>query len=65
MAASSIQKNFIVEGTEQVEQFAQAIEDSYQDSLKPPSPPRVQITYLKSPTQIKELRAKWARKNVK
>lgn len=34
MATSSITKTFIVEGKEQVEKFANAIEDAYQDSLK-------------------------------
>lgn len=33
MTTSSIIKNFIVSGSEQVEMFANAIEESYQESL--------------------------------
>ena len=33
MATSSITKNFVVEGEEQVQMFANAIEESYQESL--------------------------------
>lgn len=33
MATSSITKTFIVEGKEQVEKFANAIEEAYQESL--------------------------------
>ena len=33
MAGSSITRNFVVEGEEQVEMFANAIEESYQESL--------------------------------
>ena len=33
MATSSITENFVVEGEEQVEIFANAIEESYQESL--------------------------------
>ena len=33
MATSSITRNFVVEGEEQVELFANAIEESYQESL--------------------------------
>ena len=33
MATSSITRNFVVEGEEQVEMFANAIEESYQESL--------------------------------
>lgn len=33
MATSSIKKNFVVSGEKQVEMFANAIEESYQESL--------------------------------
>ena len=33
MATSSITRNFVVEGEEQVQMFANAIEESYQGSL--------------------------------
>lgn len=33
MATSSITKNFVVYGKEQAERFADAIEESYQESL--------------------------------
>ena len=33
MATSSITENFVVEGEEQVEMFARAIEESWQESL--------------------------------
>ena len=33
MATSSITKNFVVSGEKQVEMFANAIEESYQESL--------------------------------
>ena len=33
MATSSITKNFVISGEKQVEKFANAIEESYQESL--------------------------------
>lgn len=38
MATSSITKNFVVSGKKQVEQFADAIEMSYKESLSESSP---------------------------
>ena len=47
MPTSSITKNFIVEGAEQVEMFANAIEESYQESLKPKPKSNLKITHLR------------------
>ena len=44
MATSSITKNFIVSGVEQVEMFANAIEESYQESLSKRTIPNLKIT---------------------
>ena len=46
MATSSITRNFVVEGEEQVELFANAIEESYQESL----------TRKKEPIELHELK---------
>jgi hypothetical protein len=54
MPASSITKHFIVEGKEQVEQFADAIEKSYQESLIRKPEPRLNITYLRTPEQLQK-----------
>ena len=62
MATSSIKKNFIVSGEKQVEIFANAIEDSYQESLRRVSAPDLNITYLKGASEIKNFLAR--RKNV-
>ena len=47
MATSSITKTFIVEGKEQAEKFANAIEESYQESLHRKTTPDFEITYLR------------------
>jgi len=62
MATSSIKKNFVVSGEEQVEKFANAIEESYQDSLRRVSTPDLNITHLKGSAEIKNFMAR--RKNV-
>ncbi|MGN0325535.1 MAG: hypothetical protein ACI4DW_04445 [Lachnospiraceae bacterium] len=62
MATSSITKNFVVSGEKQVEIFANAIEESYQESLK-----RTQNTAsfryreLRDPAEIQKLMEKWKR----
>ena len=54
MATSSITKNFIVSGVEQVEMFANAIEESYQESLSRKTNPNLKITYLEGPEEVKK-----------
>lgn len=46
MATSSITKNFVVSGQRQVEKFANAIEESYQESLHRTQTPDLRITHL-------------------
>ena len=58
MATSSITKNFVVSGTEQVEMFANAIEESYQESLRRSPVPDLRITHLQSADEIRKLMAK-------
>ena len=48
MATSSITKNFVVSGQKQAEIFANAIEESYQESLHRTPVIDWQITYLRS-----------------
>ena len=60
MATSSITKNFVVSGKEQVEMFANAIEESYQESLKRHNnPTSLKYRELKGPDEIKEFMKKW------
>ena len=62
MATSSIKKNFVVSGEKQVEKFANAIEESYHDSLHRVSTHDLNITHLKGASEIKKFMAR--RKNV-
>jgi hypothetical protein len=64
MATSSITKNFVVSGTEQVEKFANAIEESYQESLVRTPTPDMRITYLRGPEEVKKFMAKRKKTNV-
>mgnify|MGYP004489339833 CR=1 FL=1 len=52
MATSSITKNFIVSGKKQAEQFANAIEESYQESLHREKTTDLQITYLHGAKEV-------------
>ena len=61
MATSSITKNFVVSGTKQVEMFANAIEESYQESLHRAPAPDLKITHLRGAEEVKKFMAK--RKN--
>ena len=64
MATSSITKNFVVSGTEQVEQFANAIEEAYQESLsRPQSTTSFRYRELSDPDEIKKLMEMWKRQN--
>ena len=60
MATSSITKNFVVSGEKQVEMFADAIEESYQESLtRPKKTTSIKYRELKDPDEIKKLMEKW------
>lgn len=61
MATSSITKNFVVSGKEQVEMFANAIEESYQESLHRVPSSDLRITHLRGSEEITKFMAK--RKN--
>ena len=64
MATSSITKNFVVSGARQVEMFANAIEESYQESLtRSQSTTSVRYRELRDPDEIKRLMEKWKRQN--
>lgn len=62
MATSSITKNFVVSGRSQAERFADAIEESYQESIHRASIQDFRITHLRGSAEIKKFMAK--RKNV-
>ena len=60
MAASSIIKNFVVSGERQVEMFANAIEESYQESLiKSEDIALVRYRDVRDSDEIKRLAEKW------
>lgn len=58
MATSSITKNFVVSGQRQVEKFANAIEESYQESLHRAQTKNIRITYLTDTEEIKKFMEK-------
>ena len=64
MAASSITKNFLISGEKQVEMFANAIEESYKESLERPQN-TISFKYreLHDPEEICRLMAKWQNMN--
>jgi len=64
MATSSITKNFVVSGQRQVEKFADAIEESYQESLHRAPAPDLRITHLRGPEEVKKFMAKRKEANV-
>lgn len=64
MATSSITKNFVVFGTKQVETFANAIEESYQESLCRTPSPNMGITHLRGSEEVKKFMAKRKNANV-
>ena len=63
MATSSITKNFIVSGEEQVEMFANAIEESYQESLHRVPTPDMRITHLRGSEEVKKKKKKRKKTN--
>lgn len=64
MATSSITKNFVVSGKEQAEMFANAIEESYQESLRRTTATDMGITYLRGSEEIRRFMAKRKKANV-
>ena len=58
MAASSITKNFLVSGAKQVEIFANAIEESYQESLRRAPETDMKITHLRSSEEVRKFMTK-------
>ena len=63
MATSSITKNFVVSGSKQVEMFANAIEESYQESLRRAPAPDLKITHLRGAEDIMKFMAKRKKTN--
>lgn len=63
MATSSITKNFVISGEEQVEKFVNAVEESYQDSLNGSIGSDMRITHLKSSTEVKKFMEKRKKAN--
>ena len=57
MAASSIIKNFVVSGPIQAEKFADAIEESYQESLHRAKTPDLRITHLRGSNEVEKFMA--------
>lgn len=57
MATSSITKNFVVSGEKQVEMFANAIEESYQESLCRTPAADMKITHLRGAEEVKKFMA--------
>ena len=58
MATSSITKSFIIDTVEQAERFANAIEESYLESLKPQPPMNFKVTFLEKPEEVREFMEK-------
>lgn len=58
MATSSITKNFVVSGQGQVEKFANAIEESYQESLRKSSTSDLRISHLRGSEEVQKFMEK-------
>jgi len=65
MPTESITKSFIVSGKEQVEKFANAIEESYQESLTRKKDSSLRITHLRDAAEVKEFLEKRGYKKLK
>ena len=63
MATSSITRNFVVEGEEQVEMFANAIEESYQESLTRDNTCHVSYDEITTAQEAKEFMQRWRAKH--
>lgn len=64
MATSSITKNFVISGEKQAEKFANAIEESYQESLCRIPTPDLKITHLRGSVEVKKFLARRKKTNV-
>ena len=63
MPISSVTKNFVVSGQSQVEKFANAIEESYQEYLNRAPTPDLRITHLRGAEEVKKFMAKRKKTN--
>ncbi len=54
MPTSSITKNFVVSGTDQAEKYADAIEESYQESFHETPSLDLKITHLRDSDDIRK-----------
>ena len=61
MATSSITKDFVIEGKEQVEKFANAIEESYLESLQHKNDPVIKVRTL-TPDEAREFLKRYMEK---
>ena len=59
MATSSITENFVVEGRQQAEVFANAIEESYQESLTRDNTCHVKYQDIHGKKAVKKLMKAW------
>nr|WP_296459255.1 hypothetical protein [uncultured Acetatifactor sp.] len=60
MATSSITKNFIISDEKQIELFANAIEESYEESLRTSqSAASIKFRELQNADEVKEIMEKW------
>ena len=60
IATSSITKNFIISDEKQIELFANAIEESYEESLRTSqSAASIKFRELQNADEIKEIMEKW------
>lgn len=59
MATSSITRNFIVEGEEQAEIFANAIEESWQESLTRKEERLANFHFIETAEELDEFTKKW------
>ena len=63
MATSSITRNFVVEGEEQVEMFANAIEESYQESLTRKEERLANFHFIETAEEIDAFMKRWKAKH--
>lgn len=65
MATSSITKDFVIEGREQVEKFANAIEESYLESLQHKNDPVIKVRTMTDPAEIQDFMRRYMEKRRK
>ena len=67
MATSSITKDFVIEGKEQVEKFVNAIEESYLESLQHKNDPVIKVRTMTDPVEIQDFMRRYMekRRNIK